>query len=69
MAMRGGPVYLDASTGQTFVWSSQGFVYTVVAAAPPQTVMQVVTALPHGSPGLLARMRHGLHRLLSWLTP
>ncbi|MBO0817110.1 MAG: hypothetical protein J2P30_18445, partial [Actinobacteria bacterium] len=69
MAMRGGPVYQDASTGQTFVWSAQGFVYTVVAAAPPQTVRQVVVALPHGSPGLLARMRHGLHRLLSWLTP
>jgi len=60
---------VDASHGQAFVWSAQGFVYTVVAAAPPQTVMQVVAALPHGSPGLLARMRQGLRRLLSWLTP
>ena len=69
MVMRGSPVYVDASHGQAFVWSAQGFVYTVVAAAPPQTVMQVVAALPHGSPGLLARMRQGLRRLLSWLTP
>jgi sigma-E factor negative regulatory protein RseB len=67
--MRGSPVYVDNSDSQTFVWAAQGFVYTVVAAAPPQTVRQVLAALPHGSPGLLARMRQGLHRLLSWLTP
>jgi len=65
----GSPVYVDASAGQAFVWSAQGFVYTVVAAAPPQTVRQAVAALPHGSPGLLERMRQGLHRLLSWVTP
>ena len=69
VVMGGSPVYADSSDGQAFVWSAQGFVYTVVAAAPPQTVTQVVAALPHGSPGLLARMRQGLHRLLSWLTP
>jgi hypothetical protein len=45
-------------------------VYTLVAAAPPQTVAQVVAALPHnGSPGLLTRLGHGLHRLVSWLIP
>jgi sigma-E factor negative regulatory protein RseB len=65
----GGPVYMYASDGETFAWSAQGFVYTVVAAAPPQTVTQVVAALPHGSPGLLTRLRQGWHRLLSWLTP
>jgi len=69
MVMRGSPVYVDPSNGQTFVWSAQGFVYAVVAAAPPQTVRQVVAALPHGSPGLLARMRQGWHRLLSWFIP
>jgi len=67
MVIGGSPVYADASDGQAFIWSAQGFVYTVVAAAPPQTVTQVVAALPHGNPGLLARMRQGLHRLLSWL--
>ena len=67
--MGGSPVYMDPSGDQAFVWSAQGFVYTVVAAASPQTVAQVVAALPHGRPGLLARMRHGLRRLLSWLTP
>jgi sigma-E factor negative regulatory protein RseB len=66
----GSPVYADDSVGQTFVWPAQGFVYTLVAAAPPQTVARVVAALPHdGSPGLLGRVGHGLHRLLSWLIP
>lgn len=65
----GGGVYAGASEGQCLIWSSQGFVYTVVAAAPPQTVAQVIAALPHGGTGLLARMRHGLHRLLSWISP
>jgi len=69
VVMRGSPVYLDTSGGQTFVWSAQGFVYAVVAAAPPQTVSQVVAALPHGSPGVLARLRQGWHRILSWFTP
>ena len=66
----GSPVYADDSDGQTFVWPAQGFVYTLVAAAPPQTVAQVVGALPHtGSPGLLGRVGQGLRRLLSGLIP
>jgi hypothetical protein len=70
MTLGGSPVYADDSDGQMFVWPAQGFVYTLVAAAPPQTVAQVVAALPHGgSPGVLARLGHGLHRLVSWLIP
>jgi sigma-E factor negative regulatory protein RseB len=70
MTLGGSPVYADVSDGQMFVWPAQGFVYTLVAAAPPQTVAQVAAALPHnGSPGLLARLGHGLHRLVTWLIP
>jgi len=70
MALGGSLVYADGSDGQTFVWSARGFVYTLVAAAPPRTAVQVVAALPHNSsPGLLARLRQGLHRLASWLSP
>jgi sigma-E factor negative regulatory protein RseB len=70
MTLGGSPVYADDPDGQTFVWPAQGFVYTLVGAAPPQTVAQVVAALPHdGNPGLLTRLGHGLHRLLSWLIP
>jgi sigma-E factor negative regulatory protein RseB len=70
MTLGGNPVYADDSDGQTFVWPAQGFVYTLVAAAPPQTVAQVVAALPHnGGQGLVARLAYGLHRLLSWAIP
>jgi len=70
VAIGGSPVYADDSEGQTFAWSAHGFVYTLVATAPPQTVARVVAGLPHdGSPGLVARLRQGLHRLLSWFSP
>jgi len=63
-------VYSDASDGHSLAWSARGFVFTVVAAAPQQTVGQVVAALPHEqAPGFLARIGNGLHRLLSWMTP
>jgi sigma-E factor negative regulatory protein RseB len=61
-------VYTDDSDGHSIAWSAHGFVYTVVAEAPAQTVAQVVAALPHDSqPGILARLRQGWQRLLSWL--
>jgi sigma-E factor negative regulatory protein RseB len=68
--LRGREVYVDDSAGQGIAWSARGFVYTVVAAAPAQTVGRVVAALPYQSgPGLMARLSRGLHRLLSWLSP
>jgi sigma-E factor negative regulatory protein RseB len=69
VALRGHRVYADDSSGQGIAWSAHGFVYTVVAAAPAQTVGQVVAALPHDStPGFLARLGRGLHRLWTILT-
>jgi sigma-E factor negative regulatory protein RseB len=70
VVLHGRHVYADDSSGQGIAWSARGFVYTVVAAAPAQTVARVVAALPYGSsPGLLARLSRGLHRLWSWLSP
>jgi sigma-E factor negative regulatory protein RseB len=70
VALRGRQVYADESSGQGISWSARGFVYTVVAAAPQQTVGQVVAALPYdGNPGLVTRLGRGLHRLFSWLSP
>jgi sigma-E factor negative regulatory protein RseB len=70
-ALEGHRVYTGDPDDLSFAWSARGFVYTVIAAAPRQTVGQVVSALPHDdpAPGLLTRIRHGLDRLLSWLTP
>ena len=68
--LRGRQVYANDSAGQGIAWSARGFVYTVVAAAPTQTVGQVVAALPHdGNQGFVARLGRGLHRLWTWLNP
>jgi sigma-E factor negative regulatory protein RseB len=71
VALEGHRVYTGDRDDLSFAWSARGFVYTVIAAAPRQTVGQVVSALPHDdpAPGLFTRMRHGLDRLLAWLTP
>jgi len=47
-----------------------GFVYTVIADAPPQTVTQVVQALPRsGSPGVLERLGRGFIRIARVFNP
>ena len=70
VAVEGHKVYASDPGGLCFAWSARGFVYTLIAAAPRQTVGQVVAALPHDDDlGLLGRMKHGLHRLLSWVSP
>jgi sigma-E factor negative regulatory protein RseB len=70
VALEGRKVYANDPDDLCFAWSAGGFVYTLIAAAPQQTVGQVVVALPHDDgPGWLSRMKHGLRRLLSWLVP
>ena len=70
VALQGHKVYANDPDDLCFAWSAGGFVYTLIAAAPRQTVGQVVVALPHDDdPGWLGRMKHGLHRLLSWVSP
>jgi sigma-E factor negative regulatory protein RseB len=70
VALAGHKVYARDPDDLCFAWSAGGFVYTLVAAAPRQTVGQVVVALPHDDdPGWLSRMKHGMRRLLSWFSP
>jgi sigma-E factor negative regulatory protein RseB len=70
VALAGHRVYANDPDDLCFAWSARGFVYTLIAAAPRQTVGQVVVALPHDdNPGWLAQLKHGLHRLLSWVRP
>jgi sigma-E factor negative regulatory protein RseB len=67
--LHGRHVYADDSYGEGIAWSARGFVYTVVAAAPADTLGQVVAALPcDGSPGFFTRLGRGLRRLWSWLS-
>jgi len=54
----------------SITWASRGFVYTVLADAPPQTVDTVVGTLPRDTaPGFLARMGRGLARLGTLVDP
>jgi sigma-E factor negative regulatory protein RseB len=70
MAVRGDRVYAAGPDQRSVAWSARGFVYTLIADAPDQTLDQVVGVLPHNSrPGFLGRMGRGLHRLISWLNP
>lgn len=70
VTVAGHQVYADDPDDGSIAWSAHGFVFTVIAQAPPRTVSRVVGALPHDTarpPGLLARMRTGGRRLLAWL--
>jgi sigma-E factor negative regulatory protein RseB len=65
--MAGHLVYV---AGSEIALSGKGFVYTLVADAPPQSVSAVVGALPQGSqPGFLGRIGRGLGRLVALVDP
>ena len=70
VALRGDHVYVSGRDQRSVAWSARGFVYTLIADAPDQTLDQVVVVLPHnGGPGFFGRMGRGLGRLVSWLDP
>lgn len=57
-------------SGHSVTWAGTGFVYTVIADAPPQTVTQVVQGLPgDGRPSILDRFGRGFIRLARLVNP
>ncbi len=71
--VHGMPVYAT-ETGeldeQGLAWSADGFVYTVIADAPPDSVAQVITQLPHDRDiGFWERVMRGIKRMGSWFDP
>jgi sigma-E factor negative regulatory protein RseB len=57
-------------SGHSVAWARSGFVYTVIADAPPAAVSQVVAAVPGGGPGgLVDRLGRGLMRLARLANP
>jgi sigma-E factor negative regulatory protein RseB len=57
-------------SGHSVTWAVPGFVYTMIADAPPQTMTQVVGTLPRdGSPGVLARLGRGFLRIARGINP
>lgn len=69
VSQKGHTVYLRNTVQQRIVWGSRGYVYAVVADAPPSTVDAAVAALPHGQVGFWSRLGRGFGRLVSWVTP
>jgi sigma-E factor negative regulatory protein RseB len=69
-ATRGGrTVYLRDTVQQRAMWASHGYVFTVLADAPPPVVDNAVAALPHGDTGFWGRLARGMNRLMSWANP
>ncbi len=64
-------VYAGQPDERSLTWSSRGFVYTVIADAPPATVALVVAGLPHDAQGggFWSRVGRGLERIGSWFDP
>ena len=55
---------------QSLAWSAHGYVFTMIADAPPGTVADVVAALPREQePGFWLRLGRGFRRLVSWANP
>ena len=73
VAVGGMPVYSTKSGGldeQGLAWSAGGFVYTVIADAPPQAVSRVIAQLPHQrDTGFWDRVGRGIRRIGSWFDP
>ncbi|MGN6792934.1 MAG: sigma-E factor regulatory protein RseB domain-containing protein [Streptosporangiaceae bacterium] len=73
VAIGGSPVYSTRSGDldeQGLAWSAGGFVYTVIADAPPQVISRVIAELPHErDTGFWDRVARGIGRIGSWFDP
>ncbi len=70
VALLGQDVYAAGPDQRSVAWSARGYVYTLIADAPDQTVSQVIGALPHeGGTSFFVRVARGLRRLASWVNP
>jgi len=69
-AVRGQQVFSGEPDERTLAWAAGGFVYTVLADAPPATVQRMVAELPHDRrTGFWQRVARGLKRMGSWFDP
>jgi sigma-E factor negative regulatory protein RseB len=67
VSLPGHHVYVS---GHSVTWAGQGLVYTMIADAPPQTVLAAIAGLPaSGKSGLVDRLSRGLDRLAHLVDP
>jgi MucB/RseB N-terminal domain len=67
VSLPGHQVYV---AGHSIIWAGGGFVYTMLADAPPLVVTQVVASLPQNTaPGFFDRIMRGFRRLAAVADP
>jgi len=67
VSLPGHQVYV---AGHSIIWAGGGFVYTMLADAPPRVVTQVVASLPQNTaPGFLDRIMRGFRRIGAAVDP
>ena len=70
ITLDGRDVYTGEPDQRSITWAGQGFVFTVMADAPPATLNQAVDTLPYNPPpGFWGRLSRGFGRLASWANP
>jgi sigma-E factor negative regulatory protein RseB len=70
ITLDGRDVYTGEPDQRSITWAGRGFVFTVMADAPPATLNQAVDTLPYDPPpGFWGRLSRGFGRLASWANP
>jgi sigma-E factor negative regulatory protein RseB len=70
VTLDGRDVYTGEPDQRSITWAGQGFVFTVMADAPPATLNQAMDTLPYDRPpGFWGRLSRGFGRLASWANP
>ena len=70
ITLDGRDVYTGQPDQRSITWAGHGFVFTVMADAPPAMLDNAVHTLPYNAPpGFWGRLSRGLHRLASWVNP
>jgi sigma-E factor negative regulatory protein RseB len=70
VTLGGRALYAAQPDQRSLTWSGRGFVFTVMADAPPATLDRAVDTLPYSSPpGFWGRLSRGFLRLASWVDP
>jgi sigma-E factor negative regulatory protein RseB len=70
ISLDGREMYAAQPDRRSLTWAGPGYVFTVMADAPPATLDRAVKTLPYSSPpGFWTRLSRGFGRLASWVNP
>jgi sigma-E factor negative regulatory protein RseB len=70
ISLDGREMYAGQPDRRSLTWAGPGYVFTVMADAPPATLDRAVNTLPYSSPpGFWTRLSRGFARLASWVNP